>query len=410
MTEAKHIIRDPIHGYVRVFEHEVRLIDTPVFQRLRNIKQSGAASFVYPGAQHTRFEHSLGTMHVASRICQMILGETHEQILALRIAALLHDIGQGPYSHVFEQLLQEKRKISYDMLRQRVISETEIGDVIGSYGYSTDDILDIFVGGSESSRLLTSILSAPVDADKIDYLLRDAYYTGIQSGNFDASGLIGSFRLLRNRVVHKLDSIDAIESFLLARYHMFNTVYFHRAVRAVEIMLLEAMRSADDEMGLTAFDDIDDYLMMNDSFILTHLTELKLESERSRRALMFIRMLNRMNLIRVAFEKDLKTSLVVDPLESKRFIGNLKQEISSKAKIEQDEVFIDVPIYKPREADIHVCDVDKIERFSEKSEIARLLLPVFFIRVYTLPSYLSRVRRAATKVFSRLRAIADSYG
>ena len=138
MRMAHLDIIDPIHDFVRVYDNELKIIDTPIFQRLRRIRQLSGAHLIYPGAQHTRFEHSLGVMHIASMAGQALAEKgvvSSDDIQNLRLASLLHDIGHGPFSHLFEEIFEEKRKISHEDLGRDIILKTEIGDIISKNGF-----------------------------------------------------------------------------------------------------------------------------------------------------------------------------------------------------------------------------------------------------------------------------------
>jgi len=142
-------IIDPIHDFIRVSGTELKIIDSPIFQRLRRIRQLSGAHLTYPGAQHTRFEHSLGVMHISAQAGQALQEKgilKKDDIENLRLAALLHDIGHGPFSHLFEEVLQEKRKISHEEIGKRIILKTEIGDLLSKSGYDKKFITKLACG------------------------------------------------------------------------------------------------------------------------------------------------------------------------------------------------------------------------------------------------------------------------
>src|SRR5215211_5813396 len=152
-------ITDPIHKYIRITDIEKKLIDTEVFQRLRKIRQLAGAHLVYPSAQHTRFEHSLGVMHLAGLAAETLLDkgyiECKEDVESLRIAALLHDIGHGPFSHLFEEVLlqnkpNKKKKISHEIIGKKIIKETILIDILGQYGYDPDYVSKLSFGETQS--------------------------------------------------------------------------------------------------------------------------------------------------------------------------------------------------------------------------------------------------------------------
>ena len=168
-------ITDPIHDFIRLNKTEHKIIDTPVFQRLRRIKQLSGAHLTYPGAQHTRFEHSLGVLHIASMAASSLNSKglmSTDDIENIRLAALLHDIGHGPFSHLFEEVLQRKKQ-SHEEIGKQIILKSEIGDII-SKSYDKKLIHNLAVGQSRM-QYLNEIVSGALSADMMDYLLRDGY-------------------------------------------------------------------------------------------------------------------------------------------------------------------------------------------------------------------------------------------
>ena len=174
-------IVDPIHGFINVYRHEIDVIDNPVFQRLRRIRQLAGAHLVYPGAQHSRFEHSLGTMHIASQAASILEEKgylTPDNMKNLRLAALLHDIGHGPFSHLFEEVLQKKKKISHEKIGKNLILKSEIGDLISKNGFDKTFLSKLAFGNSKY-QFMNEIISGGLSADMMDYLLRDRlFYRG----------------------------------------------------------------------------------------------------------------------------------------------------------------------------------------------------------------------------------------
>src|SRR5207245_8764697 len=144
-------IVDPIHDFITIYKHELDIIDTPIFQRLRRIRQLAGAHLVYPGAQHSRFEHSLGTMHIASQAATMLKEKKYldsDDVANLRLAALLHDIGHGPFSHLFEEAIQQKKRISHEKIGEKHILKTEIRDLIAKAGLDKDMVRTLHFGNS----------------------------------------------------------------------------------------------------------------------------------------------------------------------------------------------------------------------------------------------------------------------
>ncbi|MDV0443055.1 HD domain-containing protein [Methanorbis rubei] len=249
----KHI-KDPVHGYIEVPADLVPLVDTTIVQRLHHIRQLGFAYLVYPGANHSRFEHSLGAMHLASLLCGRLgLGESETKTICA--AALLHDIGHGPYSHASERLMQEYEHFSHDDISIH-LADPAIDAQLKKISVSPDEVAALVAGGHPHS----GIIHGDLDVDRMDYLLRDAHYTGAPYGNFDTGRLIQSLEIVSGKLVLNQSGISAAESLLIARTLMGPTVYYHHACRIAEEMFLLAGRShfGSDATGVEQFMHLDD--------------------------------------------------------------------------------------------------------------------------------------------------------
>jgi HD superfamily phosphohydrolase len=221
-------IIDPIHDFIRVYDYELPIIDSPLFQRLRRIKQLSGAHLTYPAAQHSRFEHSLGVMHIASQ-AGFALNEkgflNSDDIQILRIAGLLHDIGHGPFSHLFEEVIQEK-KISHEDYGKKIILNSEIGDILSKTGFDKKLISKIAFGESKF-QYLNEIVSGALSADMMDYLLRDGYFTGAEHAKVDHKRITQSLDIHKKKLALERSALYSFESMMHSRYQMFKAVYFH---------------------------------------------------------------------------------------------------------------------------------------------------------------------------------------
>jgi uncharacterized protein len=224
-------IRDSVHGNLHMEEFEVRLTDTPQIQRLRRIKQLGFTYLVYPGANHSRFEHSIGTMYLASRLASNLKLDEHSQCL-LRSCAILHDAGHGPFSHVSEGVLE----FSHEELTSKLIKESKLGDILKEK-FQLKEVMEVIRGEGN----LGSIISGELDVDRMDYLLRDSYYTGVAYGVIDVERLIYNMKL-KNGLILNRKGVQAAESMLLARYFMYPSVYQHHTTRIVNSMFRRCVR------------------------------------------------------------------------------------------------------------------------------------------------------------------------
>lgn len=176
-------IRDPVHGYVKATKVERDLIDSPFIQRLRRVHQLAGSYLVYPGAVHTRFEHVIGTMHVAGEIAESLAlssGMKADDIQEVRLAALLHDVGHGPFSHMYEEVLGEKSDLTHEDISERIVRETSIGDILEKHGFSSRQLSSFAVGKHRSKpRFMNEIIAGGLSADIMDYLLRDSYFLSL---------------------------------------------------------------------------------------------------------------------------------------------------------------------------------------------------------------------------------------
>lgn len=258
-------IRDPLYGFVDLSETELKLIDTKVFRRLLNIKQLSHAFLVYPTAIHTRFEHSLGVTHLANRV-SIQLGFEDGQREIIRLAGLLHDIGHGPFSHLFESVLKNVngKKIDHDKISMMLIKEDpEISEILGDKGEKIIQLLDhrpVSGWNKSISTLATDVVSSPLDVDKMDYLRRDSYHIGVAYGQFDLPRLVHTIRStddkMENRICVDSKGKDAIENYRLGRYLMHAQVYKHHTRIIGDQMFLRALDLAVYDENIIAKDKL----------------------------------------------------------------------------------------------------------------------------------------------------------
>ncbi len=249
------LLFDEIHGFIRLGGVVRDVVDTPVFQRLRRIRQLSAAYLVYPGATHTRFSHSLGTMHLMDRAVGALYskGLMEEDGDLLRLAALLHDIGHLPMSHTLEQYYRRRGlRLGHEELGAIVIEgDPELRGVLEQYGYSAPEIASL-VGGNHPSTLYVSLLSGDVDVDRMDYLLRDARHTGVVYGVIDAERILTMMLVddEKGRIGFEYKALQALENFYLARLHMYQAVYYHKTITGYELLISEFYSRLLEDLGL----------------------------------------------------------------------------------------------------------------------------------------------------------------
>jgi len=225
------VVRDPIHGNIGLESPYLELVDAREFQRLRGIKQNGLCYLVYPAMNSTRFEHSLGTYHLGGLVSGKLGLKDRDQRL-LRAACLLHDVGHGPFSHTFDGLFEE-HGLDHEDESCRLISKTGLSDILEDAGISRARVTELIKGEGRLGKLLSS----DVDVDKMDYLVRDAYYAGVAYGVTDVERLLDSIVLDGDDVVIEYGGLEAAESLLINRNMMYQTVYRHHTKRIAEAML-----------------------------------------------------------------------------------------------------------------------------------------------------------------------------
>ena len=405
-------IIDPIHDFVRVNNSELEIIDTPIFQRLRRIKQLSGAHLIYPGAQHTRFEHSLGVMHIASMACQSLLEKSIiplDEIQNLRFAGLLHDIGHGPFSHLFEEVLQKNRKISHEHLGRDIIQKTEIGDLISKNGFSKKSIANLAFSNYKH-QYMNEIISGALSADMMDYLLRDGYFTGAEHAKIDHKRLTYSLDVYKNKLALDKSALVNFETMLISRYQMFKAVYFHKTVRAGEVMLLKAMSLAEDELGFSSL-DLDEFLKLSDESVLSKLLNLpEYSSELKTSKKIATDYLNR-NLFKCVFERMVTSNHGF----SNKIIGELENKIAKKSKIDSNEIHLDTsttnsipmtPSKKESKSVILITRKNKI--IAEEFPISKIPLvstisgKMNILRVYTQQNNRKKVEIAAKSILGEI--------
>jgi uncharacterized protein len=413
-------IRDPVHGYVRLTEVERDLIDSPFVQRLRRIHQLAGSYLVYPGAVHTRFEHVIGTMHVAGQIAESLVrgsGMKQDHVQEIRVAALLHDVGHGPFSHMYEEVLSEKTDVRHEDISQRVIIETSIRDILEEHGYSAKRISELAVGKQKSAPpFMNEVIAGGLSADMMDYLPRDSYFTGVEYGKVDAQRVIDSLHVELGHLVIDDAALNAFEALLLARYEMFKAVYFHRTARAAELMLVRSMTLADDALGLTDIADIDSYLELTDEVVLDKLATLKPASRALREARRLAIDFRNRNLVKCAFERLLQRK---DPEVGGLFANEgvrtrTRSEIARRANVNPESIYLDVPTTPsvPETYSREAFTSVRLLKSQGRRPVLRTVpldeLPLVgsiagymdVLRVYTTPEDRQAVEKAASQVFN----------
>ncbi|KGA96101.1 hypothetical protein AJ85_13935 [Alkalihalobacillus alcalophilus ATCC 27647 = CGMCC 1.3604] len=245
--DEEKVFKDPVHRYIHVRDELIwELIGTREFQRLRRVKQLGTTYITFHGAEHTRFNHSLGVYEITRRILDVFEGRPHwdekERLLTLA-AALLHDIGHGPFSHAFEKIFGTDHE---EWTRRIILGDSEVNHTLRKVDDSFPQAVSEVIEKTYKNKLVTSIISSQIDADRMDYLLRDAYYTGVSYGHFDMERILRVMRPMEDQVVIKQSGMHAVEDYIMSRYQMYWQVYFHPVSRSAEVIINKIFKRVKD--------------------------------------------------------------------------------------------------------------------------------------------------------------------
>jgi HD superfamily phosphohydrolase len=319
--EEEKVFKDPVHRYIHVRDELIwELIGTKEFQRLRRVRQLGTTYVTFHGAEHTRFNHSLGVYEITRRILEVFEGRPHwdenERLLTLS-AALLHDVGHGPFSHSFEKVFDTDHE---EWTREIILGDTEINQVLSNVGPAFPQAVADVIEKTYSNKLVTSIISSQIDADRMDYLQRDAYYTGVSYGHFDMERILRVMRPMEDQVAIKQSGMHAVEDYIMSRYQMYWQVYFHPVTRSAEVILSKIFKRAKElyEQGyefkhqphhfysfFTGKGSLDDYLRLDEAITMYYFQIWQEEEDRILRDLC-VRFLNRKLFKYVEFNPNLR--------------------------------------------------------------------------------------------------------
>ena len=414
-------IKDPIHGYVYITETEKKLIDSFPVQRLHRLRQLAGAEYVYPGANHTRFEHSIGVMHLAGRLAETsYLSQylSEDEVQKVRIAALLHDVGHGSFSHVFEHLLVKFLNKTHEDLNIWIVQKSELKDLLSDLGYDPNELAKLSVGllHKPGRAFMDQIIRSAVDVDKLDFVVRDTYHTGAEYGYVDVFRIIHMLDVLDENLAVDLGALSALESLILARIESFKSIYFHRVGRAAQIMLVAAMEEAKDELGLVNFQSPEEYLALNDYTVWTMLKNCKKSKG-------IIEKLERRKLLKCAYDQTfyVKDKTVSSIFSVEEIRNQMRNKIASEAGVKPQSVLIDVPtlpsvpyrhsaLLEPMEIPVfhRTRDGEKIpQRLSDISGIFDVLKGfINIIRVYSEEEHREKVGASAAKLLGGLPSSA----
>ena len=415
MKIRSKIIRDSIHGNIRIDDIFLDLINTPEIQRLHNVKQLGLAHLVFPGAHHTRFEHSLGTYYMACKAAEMLNINEEERNLLI-CSALLHDIGHGPFSHTLEYILKNSINVDHlDLTEKLLIGEYKIfnskesntilspsvNDILEKNNINQEILAEIIRGKYTKKPYLSQLLDSAIDVDQLDYLIRDAYYTGVAYGIIDIERFLQTIVIKNNNLSILRKGVGVAENILMARTLMYSSVYFHKTVRIAELMLSKAIEIISDLNGY-------EFLRMTDDELINFLKNSGNFQNKIATCLKY-RMLFKQAFLLNYSDQIYTNNEIVKLLEDVEFKKEKEREIEDILKIPSGHVIIDVPNNELRQSEPRIDQTDisiidgnlnkSLDEFTPVAAAVRLRkIPDWVIMIITDAKYRDIVSKKAEKI------------
>ena len=398
-------IHDPLHGSIKIDGAFLEILDRHEMQRLRYVKQLGSGNMVFPGANHSRFEHSLGVYHLAGRMADSI-GLSKEDSLTVRAAGLLHDVCHTPFSHTTEEIVEYHTGMDHMDVAEKLIkgeirtcrerdddlfgSLEPISKILENNGISSDKVCDLikypeskeegleaFDNETRTSYFRSKdythqIIHGPVDADQMDYLMRDAHYTGVTHGAIDIERLLNTMKVHNERIMIEKSGTTAAEGLMVARSLMFSSVYFHRTVRIIKMMQMKAI----EESSL----DVRDIYLWNDSELMDYLISDGGKASEIARCVQN-RILYKKAVTKFSEDTSEELSQRLSEYTDYKSRKELEREIADKAGVHLSEVIVEIPptsilLSKMNigKTDVTILDPEgKVRSLSRSSSIAKAL-------------------------------------
>ncbi len=381
-------IKDSVHDHIQVDGVARDLLDAPELQRLRSISQLGTVSLVYPSANHTRFEHSLGVYHLACEALEHLAvdGRRAERI---RAAAILHDVGHGPFSHNLESLTHRRTGRYHDDVHG-LLADGVVGDVLREHDLEPDRVADLVAGEGRFGQLV----SGELDVDRMDYLVRDAHHTGVPYGTIDHGRLVRELTFVDGELVLDEGNVQTAESLLVARALMNPTVYSHGVARISKAMLRRAGERLLDSPDADV--DAETLQRMDDHDLIAALRSCAATGEFSRR-------LDQRDLFKRAVwaEIDDVPGGIIEADHGT--IREFEREIADRADVDPAHAILDVPSRPSMtESTTRVMVNGDVRRLGQQSPLVEALRAAQYsqwrLGVYSPPALRDRVGRAAVEV------------
>jgi hypothetical protein len=415
MNRASKVVRDPLHGNIRIKGVIAALLESPEVQRLYNIKQLGFAHLVFPGAHHTRLEHSLGSYAIASRIAETLSLKSPEYNI-ITCAALLHDVGHGPFSHTLESILLEKVGVNnidlteqlilgiqevYTLGEKHFIQSPAVTDILDTFSIDKKQLIHCIRGIVKERPFLSQLLNSSIDVDQLDYLMRDAYYTGVAYGMIDIDRLLQTIMIYKDVLTVNRKGVSVVENILMARGLMYSSVYFHKTVRIAELMLSRAFEGVSSQEPFELFKMTDAEIMStlqhSGDFQQEIITRLK------------YRTLFKQAFTRSSFELNKVQMKVIKKLENIQTRREKELEFEDTFGIPKGHIILDIPrpellMTEPRihRTDIGVIDKEQMRPLDDYTPIAKAIrsriTPDWIVMIITDEKYRKKVANKAEAI------------
>ena len=359
-------IRDPLYGFITVNEMELDVVSAPAVQRLRRVAHLGLSDAVYPSATHSRFEHSLGVMHLAGKLAES-LGLSEETSQAYRIAGLLHDVGHSPFSHALEEVIEERLGFEHERQSERIIRELD-----ELYAPDAEFVIDIIHGETKYD-----LVAGAIDADRLDYLQRDARRTGFQNSSVDVRTIVKFAQIHDDRIVFDKKAVQAIEDMFSARLRMLKTIAGHHATRIAEAMLRRAVDEFLDETGYTAEDVLtwDDYQLH--TRLLEHEGHESIPAKTNPQ--LYTRIANRDLYKRALYvnENTIGRETLAEIAHEYDDPTSIEAQIAADAGVSPQQVIVDLPsLPDGKSTHVHIMMADGVQDFTDISPTPSHLVDV----------------------------------
>ncbi|NWF95171.1 MAG: hypothetical protein HXY34_03430 [Candidatus Thorarchaeota archaeon] len=409
-TEKVVEIRDPLHGYVGLTKLESQLLSLRLCQRSRTIRVPAGVFLVYPGAEASLMSHMLGYMHMVTIFLDS-LGSEHEDVLRGRLTAMLLTLARGPWSNVMDEYLSTR---GHDMRRraEEVVRRSAATDMLQASEFSLDEIVDCIQKGVPLDGTRVDIHTVPVNPRLVDMLMRDAYFSGVQYAQLEYRRLFNSMRPMKNQIGIERSSLFTLESYISAGANMFEAVYYHRAVRAAELMLLRVLDSAGRLLFRNPGDGPIDFFECDDITFQDHLCRVSEgDPEEMKTASKIYNAFRRRYLLKEASSRAISDPEFIERLSRLDGAYSFEREVAEAVGIEPSLVYVDFPnrdsvsFYPCRLAIDQIVLFERGSRgyetwrFDELSVVARSLKQrTMTIRVYTTRGYRQKVKKEADSI------------